>query len=328
MGGYALPEEVLAQQLAGLLGQRVVDVFHDADVTELYVNADGQLRTTRYSARRAVEEGIRLRESDVEAFLKMLASSVGAVLTAMNPGLQAEMPRAGGFRGARVQGEIYPLAPAAQFNIRKPPSRIIRLDEYVERGMLSPVMRELLRDAVDQCRTFLVCGGTGSGKTTLANAVVHEMYEQAARRGEILRFGILEDTREILCEAPDVFAFRTLDGWPMRRLVKTALRKTPDRLIVGEVRDEAALDFLDAANTGHPGALCTLHANDPRSALRRFDMLCRRGRVPSQAEVIAETIDVVVMIKNMAGEGRRVTDLARVDGLDARGRYQITSLAA
>ena len=328
MSGYALPDEVLAQQLAELLGTQVVKVFHDPDVTELYVNADGVLRTMRYSARRAVEEGIRLRPSDVEAFLKMLASSVGVVLNSGNPGLQAEMPRAGGFRGARVQGEIPPLAPAAQLNIRKPPGRIIRLDEYVERGVLSPVARELLRDAVDGCMTFLVCGGTGSGKTTLANAVVHEMYERAAERGEILRFGILEDTREIFCEAPDVFTFRTLDGWPMRRLVKTALRKTPDRLIVGEVRDSAALDFLDAANTGHPGALCTLHANDPLSALRRFDMLCRRARVPSQAEVIAESIDLVVMIQNRGAEGRRVTDLARVDGLDARGRYRITSLAA
>jgi P-type conjugative transfer ATPase TrbB len=328
MGGYALPEDVLAQQLAELLGKRVVDVFHDPDVTELYVNADGQLRTTRYSVRRAVEEGIRLRDSGIEAFLNMVASSVGAVLNAGNPGLRAEMPRAGGFRGARVAGEIYPLAPGPQFNIRKPPSRIIRLDEYVERGVLSPVLRELLRDAVDRKQTFLVCGGTGSGKTTLANAIVHEMYEQAAGRGEIERFGLLEEAREILCEAPDVFSFRTLGKWPMWRLVKTALWKTPDRLVVGEVTDEAALAFLDAANSGHPGALCTLHANDPLSALRRFDMLCRRARVPSQAELIAETINLVVMINNRGAEGRRVTDLARVDGLDARGRYQITSLAA
>lgn len=324
--GYAVSEEDLARQLADQLGPRVVEVFHDPDVTELYANADGQLRTTRYSVRRAVETGIQLRPKDVETFLNTVASSVGAVLTSRSPALQAEMPRAGGFRGARVQGEIPPLVRAAQFNIRKPPARIITLDEYVERRVLSPVGREVLRDAVAQEFNLLVAGGTGSGKTTLANALMHEMHEQAVARGEILRFGVLEDTVELIYEAPDVFSFRTLDGLDMRRLVKIAMRKTPDRLIVGEVRDAAALDFLDAANTGHP-AMCTVHANDARSALLRLDRLCRRARVPSQVELIAETIKLVVMIENRA-EGRRVRDLARVEGLDGRGRFRITSLAA
>jgi type IV secretion system protein TrbB len=322
---YALSDEELAIAIEQLLGSGVCAVFDDPDVTELYVNADGRLRTSRYSRGRWLEPEIDLKPKQIEQFLNVLASSSGATLNADNPALQAEMPRSH-FRGSRIQGEIPPLVLAPTFNLRKPPSRIRPLDEYVEAGELSPVDRELLRLAVRERWNIVVAGSTGSGKTTLANAILHEMHVQSASAGRIERFLILEDTVELLYEAPDVTAMRTPDGWSLSRLVKITLRKTPDRIIVGEVRDGAAMHLLHALRT-HTGGLCTVHATNPLRALQALDWLARQEATSSQVELVGDVIDLVVMIRNTP-EGRRVSDLARVDGLDERGQFQISPLAA
>jgi P-type conjugative transfer ATPase TrbB len=322
---YTLSDEDLAGAIEQLLGADVCRVFDDADVTELYVNADGGLRTSRYSRGRWLEPGIELKPKQIEQFLNVLASSSGATLNAERPALQAEMPRTR-FRGARVQGEIPPLVRSPGFNLRKPPSRIKPLDEYVAAGELTAVDRELLRLAVRERWNVVVAGSTASGKTTLANALLHEMHEQSAAAGRTERFVILEDTVELLYEAPDVTALRTPDGWSLSQLVKITLRKSPDRIVVGEVRDGAAMHLLHALRT-HSGGLCTVHATNPLRALHALDWLARQEAVSSQVELVADVIDLVVMIRNTPA-GRRVSDLVRVDGLDERGQFQVNPLAA
>jgi type IV secretion system protein TrbB len=322
---YALTDSELAAAIEHLLGAGVCGVFDDADVTELYVNPDGRLWTMRYSRGRGLEAGIELKPKQIEQFLNVLASSTGATLDAERPALKAEMPRER-FRGSRVQGEIPPLVRAPGFNLRKPPSRIKPLDEYVEAGELTPVDRELLRLAVRERWNIVVAGSTASGKTTLANAVLHEMHEQAASEGRFEHFLILEDTVELLYEAPDVTALRTPDRWSLGDLVAITLRKSPDRIIVGEVRDGAAMHMLHAFRT-HTGGLCTVHATTPVRALYALDWLAREHAKSSVLELVGDVIDLVVMIKNTPA-GRRVSDLARVDGLDERGQFQIFPLAA
>jgi type IV secretion system protein VirB11 len=323
--GYALTDQELSLAIAQLLGSAVCEVFDDDDVTELYVNADGQLRTTRYSCGRSEERGVVLKPKQIEQFLNVVATSTGGTLSADRPALQAEMPR-DRFRGARIQGEIPPLVRSPGFNLRKPPSRIKPLDEYVEAGELTAVDRELLRIAVRERWNMVVAGSTASGKTTLAAALIHEMFEQSVATGRIERFVVLEDTVELLYEAPDVTALRTPDGWSLSQLVKITLRKTPDRIIVGEVRDGAALHLLKALRT-HTGGLCTVHATNSRRALHALDLLAREETASSQVELVADVIDLVVMIQNTPA-GRRVTDLARVDGLDERGHFHMFPLAA
>lgn len=318
--GYGLSDEQLADAIETLLGDRAVEVFLDEDVTEIYVNDDGMLRSTRYSTGRTLEEGIRLGAVQRQQFLNAIATQVGFELTQKSPALQAEMPRAR-FRGARLQGEVAPLVQEPCFNIRKPPSRIIPLDEYVEKGILSPVGREILRGAVRDRLNIGLVGGTGTGKTTLAAAVIHEMWQQ----NPMERFAILEDTVELIYQATDVWAARTPDDWSLAQLVKISLRKSPDRIIVGEVRDGSALHLLDALSTGHPGGLFTVHANDPMGALMRLDRLAQRENVPPQRELVADAVDLIVMIENR-NQRRRVRELARVDGLDERGTFRITPL--
>ncbi|HEU4557417.1 MAG TPA: ATPase, T2SS/T4P/T4SS family [Longimicrobium sp.] len=322
---YALSDVELAKAIEQLLGPGVCSVFDDPDVTELYVNADGLLRTMRYSRGRSVEGGISLKPKQIEQFLNVLASSTGTTLGSGRPALQAELPLHR-FRGARIQGEIPPLVAAPAFNLRKRPARIITLDEYVTAGVLSVIDREIMRLAVREHWNILVAGSTGSGKTTLANALIHEMHEQATAAGRVERFVILEDTVELLYEAPDVLALRTPEGWNLGQLVKLMLRATPERPIVGEVRDGAAMHLLHALRT-HSGGLCTVHATSPRRALHAMDWLAREVARSSQVELVADVIDLVVMITNTP-QGRRVSDLVRVDGLDERGQFRISPIAS
>ena len=135
----------------------------------------------------------------------------------------------------------------------KPASRVFTLDEYVEAGILTERQKDALCMAVSEHQNLLVVGGTGSGKTTLANALIAEMVHQFPDERHV----IIEDTREIQCTAPNAVFFHTTDDVSMTKCLKQTLRFRPTRIHVGEVRDEAALDLLDAWNTGHSGGIST-----------------------------------------------------------------------
>jgi len=213
-----------------------------------------------------------------------------------------------------------PVAPAPCFSIRKPAARLYTLLDYVADGIMAPVQADLLRRAVVDRRNILVAGGTSSGKTTLANALLAEM----ATLDE--RIIIIEDTRELQCAAPDTVALRTRPGIvSMTDLVRSTLRLRPDRIIVGEVRGAEALDMLKAWNTGHPGGIATVHANSAHAALYRLEQLVAEGVVTVPRRLIAEAIDMVVFIRGR-GTGRRIESVAEVAGLDSDGGYAVTDL--
>jgi type IV secretion system protein VirB11 len=214
---------------------------------------------------------------------------------------------------------VPPLVAAPAFNLRKPPSVIYTLDQYVEAGTLTAGWRRVLAGAVRYRRNVLVAGGTASGKTTLVNALLHEITGACPRD----RIVVLEDTVELQCSAPDCLALRTSESVRLRDLVMASLRTSPDRIVVGEVRDEAALDLLDAWETGHPGGVATLHANDPLSALHRLDRLAQRANAGPQGHLVGDAIHLVVMIAG-GSAGRKVTEIARVDA--AAGRVFLLSL--
>ena len=229
------------------LGLRVLDAFADDDVTEVYVNPhDGWLRLDTRS-RGKVRTDARLRASRVEQFLGAVAAFHGDALGPAAPSVQAELPD-GTFGGARLQGFVPPLVPRACFVVRKPARVVYDLDSYVRTGVMSARHRFALRDAIDAHENVLVCGGTGSGKTTLCNALLLEMTERFPDE----RIVVLEDTGELQCAADDHLQLQTSDDVSLADLVRHTLRCTPDRIVVGEVRDAAALDLLDAWATGAP----------------------------------------------------------------------------
>jgi type IV secretion system protein VirB11 len=158
-------------------------------------------------------------------------------------------------------------------------------------------------------KNLIIAGGTGSGKTTLATAVLALMAET----GE--RLVTIEDTPELQCTAPNHLALYTREGVAtMQQLVKETMRCRPDRIIVGEVRDGAALDLLKAWNTGHPGGLCTLHANGAAQSLTRLEQLVQEAVVTVPRALIADAVDLIVYLERTP-RGRRVYSLAAVTGL-------------
>jgi P-type conjugative transfer ATPase TrbB len=309
------------ESLGRALGGEVLAALGDPDVNEVYVNPSGRLYLdTRLLGR--VVTATRLAPESVTRFLNLVASRIPAVLNAGRPQLQAEMPLEAPFCNARLQGFVPPLVAAPAFNLRKPPGVVYTLDQYVAAGILTPAHRQALGLAVRGRRNILVAGGTASGKTTLVNAVLHEITAAAP----LDRIVILEDTVELRCAAPDCLALRTTDGVRLRDLVKAALRTSPDRIVVGEVRDEAALDLLDAWETGHPGGVATVHANDALSALHRLDRLAQRANAGAQAQLVGDAVQMVVTIAG-GSVRRRVTEVAEVGGyLDCR--FQLNPVAS
>ena len=312
-----------AEAMRRHLGAGVVAALGDDDVTEIYVNAgDGAVWLDRRSMGR-VRSAIELAEGQIRSFLNAVASAQRVELTRRHPQIQAELPDDGLFRQARLQGLVPPLAAAPVFVLRKPATRVFGLDEYVRQGILAPAHRAALRQAVEARQNVLVAGGTRSGKTTLVNAVLREIAERCPRD----RVVVLEDTRELQCAASDRLGLRTTEEVDLAGLVRLTLRASPDRIVIGEVRDQAAMQLLDAWSTGHPGGVATVHATDAVGALERLDRLAQRNGVPSQAHLVAEAVDLVAVIVG-GSRPRRVRELVRVLGLDRSGGYELEAIAS
>ncbi len=304
------------------MGPVIAAALADPAVIEVMVNPDGSLRLDRLGEGR-IDTGKRLEPAEVERIIRLVASHVRVEVHAGNPVVSAELPpRDDGISGERFEGLLPPVSTAPCFAIRKPAAKVYTLDDYVADRIVMPVQADALRKAVRDRRNLLIAGGTSSGKTTLANALLAEVA------GLDERVILIEDTRELQCAAPDCVALRTRPGAvSLADLVRSTLRLRPDRIIVGEVRGAEALDMLKAWNTGHPGGIATVHANSARSALYRLEQLVQETVVTVPRRLIAEAIDLVVFIQGR-GIGRRIETIAEVTGLDADGDYAVTDLAS
>jgi type IV secretion system protein VirB11 len=252
--------------------------------------------------------------SQAEALIATVASEMQTVVTKDRPILECELP----IDGSRFTAVIPPIVAAPAFAIRRRASQIITLSDYVEAGIMPASQARILRDAIAQRRNILIAGGTGSGKTTLANAVIADMAEACPND----RLVIIEDTAEIQCAAPNAVLMRSTDSVSLQRLVRTTMRFSPTRIIVGEVRGGEAHDVIKSWNTGHPGGVATIHANSAADALGRLEDLVREATEAPMQRTIAAAVHFIVFIAKTPG-GRRVEELIRVEGLE--GETYITS---
>ncbi|ESZ30471.1 P-type conjugative transfer ATPase TrbB [Mesorhizobium sp. L2C084A000] len=296
------------------MGHAITEALADPTVIEVMVNPDGALRLDRLGEGR-VDTGVHMHPSEAERIVRLVASHVRAEAHADNPIVSAELPS-----GERFEGLLPPIVLAPCFAIRKPAAKLYTLANYVADRIMLPLQADALRKAVRERRNILVAGGTSSGKTTLANALLAEVAECDER------VILIEDTRELQCAAKDCVALRTRRGSvTLADLVRSTLRLRPDRIIVGEVRGAEALDMLKAWNTGHPGGITTVHASSARSALYRIEQLAQEAVVTVPRRLIADAVHLIVFIAGR-GSSRRIDAIAEVTGLDGSGDYAVGQL--
>lgn len=296
-----------AAMLASAFSPAVRDALDDPDTTEIMANADGSVWIERLGRGVTLSPGA-LAAADRERIIRLVASWAGEAVTRVSPIVSSELPGS----GSRFEGLLPPVAVGPVFSIRKPAASPFTLHDFVRQGVLSAPLCAALRSAVAMRQNILIAGGTSSGKTTFANALLKDpAFEEA-------RLVILEDTRELKCAAQNLVQLKTSrEDVSLRALVRSTLRLRPDRIIVGEVRGAEALDLLKAWNTGHPGGITTLHANSARGALTRLEQLTLEATRAAPTALIAEAIDLVIFMSRASG-ARRVEEALRVTGHDGR----------
>src|SRR5437868_570690 len=304
-----------ARMLRTAFGPAIAGFLEDPDIIEVMLNPDGRLWIDRLLSGLA-DTGERLSAPDGERIVRLVAHHVGAEVHAGAPRVSAELPET----GERFEGLLPPVVAAPAFAIRKPAVAVFTLDDYVTAGIMTRDQADALRASVGTRKNILVAGGTSSGKTTLTNALLAEVAKGADR------VVLIEDTRELQCKAPNLVALRTRDGVvSLSDLVRSSLRLRPDRIPIGEVRGGEALDLLKAWGTGHPGGVGTIHAGTALGALRRLEQLLQEAVVTVPRALIAETIDLLVVLTGR-GAQRRVTGLWRVAALDEADDFVVVPL--
>jgi P-type conjugative transfer ATPase TrbB len=298
------------------LGDCITRALDDPFVVEVMANADGQIWIDRIGeGRRPTND--RISSDDAGAILRLLADHAGVVVNQDTPLVSATLPDT----GERFQGVFPPVTQVPCFAIRKRPAVIFTLADYVEKAIMTAAIAEQLRAALAERLNILVIGGTGSGKTTLTNAL---LAEPAIVSDRVV---IIEDTAELRCAARDSISMLTKIIPPvvtMADLARVTLRLRPDRIIIGEVRDGAILEMIKLWNTGHPGGIATLHANSAMDALYRIEDLVGEvtERIPQRQ--IGAAINLIVEIQRapQSPAGRLVGRVARVRGFE-NGKYLI-----
>jgi P-type conjugative transfer ATPase TrbB len=298
------------------IGPLVLDALADRQTVEILLNPDGRLWQERLG------ETLRcigtLSTSRGEAVIKTIAGFHGKEITQRKPYIEAEFP----LDGSRFAGQLPPIVQAPTFAIRKRAIAIFTLDQYVDAGIMTAHQAGVIRQAVAAKKNILISGGTGSGKTTLVNAIINEMVEHNPDE----RVLIFEDTREIQCAAEDAVQYHSTHEVTMTRLLAITKRMRPDRIFLGEMRGPEALDLLMIWNSGHEGGAATLHANNARASLSKLRMLISmHPDCPKPIEpLIAEVVQVVVHIARTA-HGRRVEEIIEVCGYED-GQYAFRNL--
>lgn len=309
-------EERIHEKLRRDLGSTFINALQDPATIEIMLNADGVLWQEKLG-QRMVKIGT-MDSSKAEAAMRTIASVLKTTVTEDNPILEGSLP----LDGSRFAGWLPPIVSKPSFAVRKKAILVYSLNDYVEQGTMTEAQANVIRKNVREHRNILVIGGTGSGKTTLTNAIIGEIVVQSPDE----RIFIIEDTGEIQCTAENSHQFFTSLNVSMTDLLKTTLRGRPDRILVGEVRGAEALDLLDAWNTGHEGGIATLHANNALAGLDRLkSLITRNPSAPKDIEpLIGEAVHCVVHIAKEQ-QTRKVQDILEVTGYQD-GRYLTKSV--
>lgn len=316
---------IFKDAIAGLL-LPISDLLKDPSVSEIMINGPHEI----FVEKKGLIYRTHHKFADDEALMasmRAIAQSVGRVIDADNPRLDARLPD-----GSRIAVVIPPMAKrGTTVAIRKFSEEKLGLKDLIQFGSLSVEGARFLDCCMYLGKNTLVSGGTGSGKTTMLNVL-------GGRMPKTQRLLIIEDAAELQIKAEHVVNFearkadqnRGIKEVTIRDLMESALRLRPDRIIVGEVRGPEALDLLNAMGTGHEGSMGTVHANSPLDACTRLETLCLMGetKIPPDAirRMVGNALQLIVQCIRYHDGGRRVSHISEVLGVDEHGRYIVRDI--
>ncbi len=295
----------------------ILDALNNKDVIEIMLNPDGNVWIEKYGSNQ--EHVGKLPIEQGKQILSLVAHALKIEVKAETPIVEGSFP----LDGSRFEG-VYPpvVSPGASFTIRKKASRIMSLQEYLENGIITQEVIEIIRKGIQDYKNIFVVGGTSSGKTTFVNAIINELYNICPND----RLLILEDTAELQAKNPNKVFMLTSDlaNIGMRKLTTICMRFAPKRIIVGEVRDSAALEMFKIANTGHPGTIGTFHANSAIDAIERIEELIEEANQGSKQKLIGRTLDLIIYMRKNSENSREVHSIIEVKKFDAKTQEYIT----
>lgn len=299
----------------------IKDLLNDESVSEVMINGYSEIFIEKKGLVYKAPNSFRDEESLISA-MRAIAQSVGRVIDDDNPRLDARLPD-----GSRIHVVLPPMAKnGTAVAIRKFSKEKLTLKDLITFGSVSKTAARFLDICIYLGRNIIVSGGTGSGKTTMLNVL-------GSRIPKTQRLLIIEDAAELQIHAEHVLNFETRKADPsrgiqevsIRDLVISAMRLRPDRIIVGEVRGEEALDLIQVMNTGHDGSMGTVHANNPVDACTRLETLCLMGdvKIPPDAirKMVGSAMQVIVQCSRYHDGGRRTSHISEILGLDGHGNY-------
>jgi len=322
----------LEEKLERECGSQMMTALRDPKVIEVMLNQDGRIWLDVLGQGMSYS-GFDMTSASAESMLSTCASMLNTTITYENPILEGEFP----LDGSRLEGLIHPIVRQPVFAIRKKAVAIFSLDDYVKAGIITDKMTgqalgdsheitkfaensspvEIIRQAVQARNNILVVGGTGSGKTTLVNAVLAEIAKLCGED----RLVAIEDTVELQIKLPNSVLLRANEHTNMQRLLRATMRLRPDRIVVGEVRGGEALTLLKSWNTGHPGGCATVHANSAEGGLTRIRQLIAEAPEARNltddviGTMIAEAVNLILFIERIGEKpGRRVSQIMQVLG--------------
>jgi len=298
----------------------------DPEISEIMVNGPERIFIEKAGYLQAVR-GVKLTHESLIVAVKNIARRLGDDISEAKPILDSRLPD-----GSRVAAVIPPCSiHGVALTIRKFNSHKFKMKDLIEVGTVTAELGEQLEEYVAQRKNILICGGTGSGKTTLANILTEFIPNHE-------RIVLIEDTAEIQIQKENVLRFearREQDGLPavtIRDLLKATLRHRPDRIILGEIRGGEAFDLLQLLNTGHSGTLSTVHANSASQGISRFTSCVLQSGVEMPFRAIktniADSLDVIVQIERRPGM-RFVSEVLQLRGYEPEAdRYDLTQIYA
>jgi len=296
----------LLESLRHNCGPLIMSALEDEEVIEIMLNPDGSLWIERYGQDH--EHIGNISPAQGRLILSLTASGLDITVNDRSPIVEGEFP----LDGSRFEGTFPPIVgPGPSFSLRKKASRVFTLPEYQAAGSITAQVIGIIHDAVLRRLNIVVVGGTSSGKTTFVNAVIHAISELTPSH----RLIILEDTAELQSKSPNTVFFRTsvIASVDMRTLAKVSMRYAPKRILVGEVRNAAALELLKLWNTGHPGGVGTFHADSAEEALSRLEELIEEAGLGPKQKLIGRAVDLVVYMEKTPDNKRRISSIMKVN---------------